>query len=172
MDALKRGLRAVFLRIEAALEAVFGARHNPLTQLGTLGWFLFWIVAVSGIYLFIFFDTGIERAFHEFIVAGAVPDEAGALLDRLDGDLLAIHAHAVAGAEYGAHEGRGFERVLAHGAGGGEDELDAAARNAEHGAEAELRLGGRKPALTGNQSHQRHTPIGLAARITAPTRQP
>ena len=49
MDALKRGLRAVFLRLEAALEAVFGARHNPLAQLGALGFFFFWIVAVSGI---------------------------------------------------------------------------------------------------------------------------
>ncbi len=62
MHALKRGLRAVFLRIEAALEAVFGARHNPLTQLGTLGWFLFWIVTVSGIYVYIFFDTGVTQA--------------------------------------------------------------------------------------------------------------
>jgi ferredoxin/coenzyme F420-reducing hydrogenase delta subunit len=62
LDALKRGLRAVFLRFEAALEAVFGARHNPLTQLGTLGWFLFWIVTVSGIYVYIFFDTGVTQA--------------------------------------------------------------------------------------------------------------
>ena len=44
------------------LEAVFGARHNPLTQLGTLGWFLFWIVTVSGIYVYIFFDTGVTQA--------------------------------------------------------------------------------------------------------------
>ena len=36
---------------------------NPLAQLGALGFFFFWIVAVSGIYLFIFFDTGIERAY-------------------------------------------------------------------------------------------------------------
>jgi quinol-cytochrome oxidoreductase complex cytochrome b subunit len=62
LDALKRGLRAVFLRLEAALEAVFGPRHNPLTQLGTLGWFLFWIVTVSGIYVYIFFDTGVTQA--------------------------------------------------------------------------------------------------------------
>ena len=59
---IKRGLRAVFLRVEAAFEAVFGPRLNPLTQLGTLGWFLFWIVTVSGIYVYIFFDTGVTQA--------------------------------------------------------------------------------------------------------------
>jgi ferredoxin/coenzyme F420-reducing hydrogenase delta subunit len=62
LGALKHGLRAIFLRVEAALEAVFGARLNPLTQLGTLGWYLFWIVTVSGIYVYIFFDTGVTQA--------------------------------------------------------------------------------------------------------------
>jgi hypothetical protein len=31
--------------------------------IAAFGFFFFWIVAVSGIYLFIFFDTGIERAY-------------------------------------------------------------------------------------------------------------
>ncbi len=34
-----------------------------MAQLGALGFFLFWIVAVSGIYLFIFFDTGVIDAY-------------------------------------------------------------------------------------------------------------
>jgi ferredoxin/coenzyme F420-reducing hydrogenase delta subunit len=42
---------------------VFGPALNPLVQLGALGFFLFWIVAVSGIYLFIFFDTGVVDAY-------------------------------------------------------------------------------------------------------------
>jgi ferredoxin/coenzyme F420-reducing hydrogenase delta subunit len=62
LRALKHGLRAIFLRVEAALEAAFGPRLNPLTQLGTLGWFLFWIVTVSGIYVYVFFDTGVTQA--------------------------------------------------------------------------------------------------------------
>jgi ferredoxin/coenzyme F420-reducing hydrogenase delta subunit len=32
-------------------------------QLGALGWFLFWIVTVSGIYVYIFFDTGVTQAY-------------------------------------------------------------------------------------------------------------
>ena len=62
MNALKRALRALFLPFEAALDKVFGPRLNPVTQLGTLGWFLFWIVVASGIYVYIFFDTGLTQA--------------------------------------------------------------------------------------------------------------
>jgi len=42
---------------------VFDPELNPLGQLGALGWFLFWIVAATGIYLFAFFDTGIVNAY-------------------------------------------------------------------------------------------------------------
>lgn len=56
-------LRRGFDRVERLLDRVFGADWNPLAQLGPLGWFLFWIVAVTGIYLFIFFDTGVTDAY-------------------------------------------------------------------------------------------------------------
>lgn len=62
MNALKGALRWFFQRIEVALGAVFGPRLNPIVQLGTLGWFLFWIVTASGIYVYIFFDTGLTQA--------------------------------------------------------------------------------------------------------------
>lgn len=60
---LKRILRRGFDRVERGLDAIFGSESNPLAQLGALGWFLFWIVAASGIYLFIFFDTGVDAAY-------------------------------------------------------------------------------------------------------------
>ncbi len=41
----------------------FGPPNNPLVCLGALGWFFFWIAAGSGIYLYIFFDTGITNAY-------------------------------------------------------------------------------------------------------------
>ena len=59
----RNALRAGFALIEQAFDRLFGPTLNPLAQLGALGFFFFWIVAVSGIYLFIFFDTGIERAY-------------------------------------------------------------------------------------------------------------
>jgi ferredoxin/coenzyme F420-reducing hydrogenase delta subunit len=60
---VRRVLRRGFELIERPFDRLFGPPLNPLVQLGALGFFFFWIVAVSGIYLFIFFDTGIERAF-------------------------------------------------------------------------------------------------------------
>jgi ferredoxin len=61
--AIRKALRIGFALIEEPFDRLFGAKLNPLAQLGALGFFFFWIVAVSGIYLFIFFDTGIERAY-------------------------------------------------------------------------------------------------------------
>jgi ferredoxin/coenzyme F420-reducing hydrogenase delta subunit len=60
---IRSALRRGFELIERPFERLFGPALNPLAQLGALGFFFFWIVAVSGIYLFIFFDTGIERAY-------------------------------------------------------------------------------------------------------------
>jgi ferredoxin len=63
MGVLRAILRYGFEAIERTFDRLFGPTHNPVTQLGALGYFFYWIVAVSGIYLFIFFDTGIESAY-------------------------------------------------------------------------------------------------------------
>jgi ferredoxin/coenzyme F420-reducing hydrogenase delta subunit len=63
MAIVRSVLRRGFELIERPFDRLFGPALNPVAQLGALGFFFFWIVAVSGIYLFIFFDTGIERAF-------------------------------------------------------------------------------------------------------------
>lgn len=60
---LRRRGRQAFERVEHQLDRAFGPHSNPLHQLGALGWFFFWIVVASGIYLFIFFDTGITAAY-------------------------------------------------------------------------------------------------------------
>jgi quinol-cytochrome oxidoreductase complex cytochrome b subunit/coenzyme F420-reducing hydrogenase delta subunit len=59
----RRSLRRGFDRAERGFDAAFGPEWNPFGNLGALGWFLFWIVAVTGIYLFIFFDTGVVNAY-------------------------------------------------------------------------------------------------------------
>ncbi len=56
-------LRRVFERAEAVFDVGFGRRDNPITNLGALGWFFYWICAASGVYLYIFFDTGIVDAY-------------------------------------------------------------------------------------------------------------
>ncbi|NNG04299.1 MAG: hydrogenase iron-sulfur subunit [Inquilinus sp.] len=63
MSWLKRFLRFGFERAEALLDRAFGPSWNPLHNLGALGFFYYWIVAVSGVYLYIFFDTGTTEAY-------------------------------------------------------------------------------------------------------------
>ena len=63
MAALKRLLRMLFGRAEALFDAVFGQRLNPFAWLGAFGWYFFWIVAATGVYLYVFFDTGITDAY-------------------------------------------------------------------------------------------------------------
>jgi len=60
---MRTWIRRGFDRAERGLDYAFGPDWNPLAQLGPLGWFLFWIVAATGIYLFIFFDTGVTAAY-------------------------------------------------------------------------------------------------------------
>ncbi len=63
MDLLRRTLRAGFARIEALLDRVFPPAWQPLYHLGALSFFCLWIVFVSGLYVYAFFDTGTIDAF-------------------------------------------------------------------------------------------------------------
>jgi coenzyme F420-reducing hydrogenase delta subunit/ferredoxin len=63
LAALKRLLRILFDRAEALCDFAFGQALNPFAWLGALGWYFFWVVFGSGIYLYIFFDTGITDAY-------------------------------------------------------------------------------------------------------------
>ncbi|MCC6868317.1 MAG: cytochrome b N-terminal domain-containing protein [Burkholderiales bacterium] len=47
---------------EHALDRLCGVDDNPLRQLGGLGFYLFWLIAVSGGYLYIFYDTSVAGA--------------------------------------------------------------------------------------------------------------
>ena len=56
-------LRACFTWLEALFDRVFPPAWNPLYHLGALGFFYFWVVTVSGVYVYIFFDTGTTEAY-------------------------------------------------------------------------------------------------------------
>lgn len=83
MNILRRTLRYGFMVVEGWLDRAFTPALNPLHCLGALGWFYFWIVSVSGIYLFIFFDTGIHAAYRS--VEGITNDQwyAGGIMRSL-----------------------------------------------------------------------------------------
>ncbi|HHH44927.1 MAG TPA: hydrogenase iron-sulfur subunit [Gammaproteobacteria bacterium] len=56
-------VKRMYLLLEEWFTLSFGADWNPLYHLGTLTFFFFWVVLISGLYLFIFFDTSIAGAY-------------------------------------------------------------------------------------------------------------
>lgn len=60
---LRRVLRAVLDRIDGIFDRPFGQAGNPWRHLGALAFFLFWIVAATGIYIYIGFDTRADGAY-------------------------------------------------------------------------------------------------------------
>jgi len=59
---LQHGGQWLFMRVERLFNHAFGEANNPLYYLGAITYFLFWIVIASGLYLYIFFKTGVEEA--------------------------------------------------------------------------------------------------------------
>lgn len=66
MSSVSSAVRVAALRplqiLERGFDRAFDAAGNPWRHLGALGFYLFWIVAASGIYLYIFFDVSVEGA--------------------------------------------------------------------------------------------------------------
>ena len=63
MRLLRLSIRRIFDLAESGLGKMFPPEWNPLLNLGALGFFFYWVVTVSGIYLFIFFETAVHDAF-------------------------------------------------------------------------------------------------------------
>jgi NAD(P)H-flavin reductase/ferredoxin len=59
---LQHGGQWLFMRVERLFNHAFGEANNPLYYLGAITYFLVWIVVASGLYLYIFFKTGVEEA--------------------------------------------------------------------------------------------------------------
>ncbi len=60
---LQSGLQWLFMRVEAIFNAAFGDRLNPLYHLGSISFFLFWVIAATGLYIYAFFETGVPVAY-------------------------------------------------------------------------------------------------------------
>jgi len=61
-----------FLRLDKVFNVAFGDRLNPLYHLGAITYFMVWVAVLSGVYLYIFFDTGVQQAYSsvEYITHG------------------------------------------------------------------------------------------------------
>jgi len=65
--------RRTLLRFEGALNKIFGNDLNPFYHLGALGFYFFWVVVISGFYIYAFYDTGV-RFLCRFHLHGVCPD--------------------------------------------------------------------------------------------------
>lgn len=65
---LQHLLQWLFMRVEAIFNTAFGDKLNPLYHLGAISFYQFWLVAVSGLYLYVFFKTGVADA-HDSVEA-------------------------------------------------------------------------------------------------------
>jgi coenzyme F420-reducing hydrogenase delta subunit/ferredoxin len=61
--SVRQSLRHASQQIELAFDHAFGARANPWRHLGATAFFLFWIVAATGAYLYAAFDTSVDGAY-------------------------------------------------------------------------------------------------------------
>ena len=56
-------LQRLLLGIEAGFDRAFGASANPWRHLGAIAFYLFWLIAASGIYVYAAFDTSVDGAY-------------------------------------------------------------------------------------------------------------
>lgn len=74
-------------RLEHGFDAAFGAALNPLRHLGALAFMMFWLLAVSGIYLYAVLDTSAEGAWRSI-------DQLSRQQWYLGGLLRSLHRYA------------------------------------------------------------------------------
>ncbi|WP_300335183.1 2Fe-2S iron-sulfur cluster-binding protein [Accumulibacter sp.] len=87
---IQQAIRWLFMRIENVFNVAFGDKMNPFYHLGTISFWQFWLLLGSGLYLYIFADTGVHDAFES--VESITHDQWW-----LGGILRSIHRYATDG---------------------------------------------------------------------------
>ena len=98
LKLLHAGGRWLFLKAEAFFNLAFGDRLNPLYYLGPISYYLIWLVVASGLYLYVFFETGVQEAYDSVAALSQAQPWAGGLLRSLhryasDGVVLTMLLH-------------------------------------------------------------------------------
>lgn len=108
-NSSKLGQRA-FLAVEGVFNLFFGERLNPLYYLGAIAYFLFWVVAGTGLYLYAFFETSVVHAYASVQALTHGQAYAGGLLRSLhryasDALVLVIVLHLLRHFVFDRHRG-------------------------------------------------------------------
>lgn len=100
LKLLHKTLQWFFMRVEGVFNIAFGDKLNPLYHLGTITFWQFWLVCISGLYLFVFADTGVNDAYQS--IEAITHDQwwAGGILRSVhryasDGMVLTMLLHMV-----------------------------------------------------------------------------
>lgn len=112
-DAPSPRALAAWRALEQVFDRAFGSVGNPLRQLGALGFLAFWLLAVSGIWLYVVFDTSAAGSYASIEALSASPASPGALMRSLhryatDAFVLFTALHLLREALHGRW--RGFRR--------------------------------------------------------------
>jgi quinol-cytochrome oxidoreductase complex cytochrome b subunit len=110
VKVLQQLLRWLFMRIENVFNVAFGDKMNPFYHLGTISFWQFWLLVGSGLYLYIFADTGVHDAFES--VERITHDQwwAGGILRSIhryatDGMILTMLLHMLRHFAYDRYRG-------------------------------------------------------------------
>ncbi|MBI5658764.1 MAG: cytochrome b N-terminal domain-containing protein [Nitrosomonadales bacterium] len=105
-----KSLQNSWRRLENLFNPAFGQALNPWYHLGAIIYFLFWVVVVSGIYLYIFYRTGVNEAYQT--VESLTHDQpyVGGVMRSLhryasDGIVVAMLLHMLRSFIYGRFHG-------------------------------------------------------------------
>ena len=90
VDSNRSSARRAWHRLEREFDRVFGAASNPLRHLGALGFFFFWWLVGSGIYLYAALDTSAAAAYESIARLSGQPWYVG-------GWLRSVHRYAADG---------------------------------------------------------------------------
>ncbi len=74
---------AAWRSLERLFDRAFGSQANPLRQLGALGFLAFWVLAVSGVWLYVVFDTAVGGAYASIEALSRHPWSVGGLMRSL-----------------------------------------------------------------------------------------
>ena len=93
LESLRRLGLSGWRRAERGFDTAFGSALNPLRHLGAIGFLAFWLLAASGVVLYIVLDTSVDGAYRSIAGLDAVPLAGGRLLrgmHRYAADVLVI----------------------------------------------------------------------------------
>jgi ferredoxin/coenzyme F420-reducing hydrogenase delta subunit len=82
-DAPPIAALAAWRAVEQRFDRAFGAAGNPLRQLGALAFLAFWLLALTGIWLYVVLDTSVAGAYASIDALSRAPRSPGGLVRSL-----------------------------------------------------------------------------------------